>query len=339
MRQAAVNTGVDGLANPGASDALEALVTIDAVGSFFPERVMTVEERAMQLELNPAETHMFRRFHGLDRMHYDPEVGLYELVLPAAQKVLAQVDPRSVRYVIHCQTDREAEGTANIADDLKRLLSLDDVTAFTLTQQNCALSLTAIDIAGALLRNDGDLAAHALVVTGDKPRSRESQLLANTCMVADGAASCLVSLNGPGAVVRSLATSAKGEYSDGFRMSVETARAHIEELPRNLLGVMEEAASRAGYKLDDIQMIVPTNPNLSTWPEVVKNPELRSKFFVDNVPRYSHCLAADVLINYTTLLDERRFDPQRPSMFIAIGVGMTFSAMVFTPSADMGVSL
>ncbi|WP_216906630.1 3-oxoacyl-[acyl-carrier-protein] synthase III C-terminal domain-containing protein [Nocardia noduli] len=312
-------------------------VTIDVVESFFPDRTATVEERAVELELNAAQTHMFRRFQGLDRMHYDPELDFYDLVLPPARRVLEQTDRQSVRYLIHCQgLPRPTTPGHDIAADLAQLLDLEHATAFTLTQQNCAVPLAAVDIAGALLRDHSDPDARALIVAGDKPMSRVEKLLGNTCIVADGSASCLVSLNGTGATVRSFATVSKGEYCDPINMTAVLGKASAEERPRNLLGVMEEAAKTAGYTLDDLQIVIPPNPNLTYWTETVHDEGLRSKFFVDNVPRYSHCLGSDVLINYVTLANEGRFEPGRPSMFIAIGFGMTFSAMVFTPPADKG---
>lgn len=82
-----------------------------------------------------------------------------------------------------------------------------------------------------------------------------------------------------------------------------------------------------------MQIVIPTNPNTTYWTETVKDPVLRSKFFIGNVPRYSHCLGADVFINYATLRDDKCLTADRPAMFVSIGLGMTFSAMVFMPSS------
>lgn len=306
-------------------------VTIDAVECCFPDQVVTVEERAAQLGLNAAQTHMFRRIQGLDRMHYDASVDLFDLLLPAARRVLEQAG--TVRYLLYGQAYHSVPSMAatDTAEEIRRRLGLTRVTAFTVTQQNCAIPLTAIDMAGALLRADDIPGAQALIVTGDKPRIREAQLVGNTCMVADGAAACLVSLNGPGAVVRSFATAGRGEFSDGMLMTPEQGRASIQARPANLLAVMEESARQAGYTLDDMQIVIPTNPNTTYWAETVKDNALRKKFFIDNVPRYSHCLGADIFINYATLRDDKCLAADRPAMFVSVGIGMTFSAMVFVP--------
>ncbi|MFI5688934.1 3-oxoacyl-[acyl-carrier-protein] synthase III C-terminal domain-containing protein [Streptomyces sp. NPDC051636] len=313
------------------------MITLEAVESFFPDRTVTVEERAAELGLNPAQEHMFRRIHGLDRMHYDPDLSLYDLVLPAARKILAQTDPRSVRYLIYCHALHGGRSVGpETAQNIKQLLGLENATTFALTQQNCAITLSAIDVAGALLQADGDPEARALVVTGDKPRHRAAQLVMNTCVVGDGSASALVAWNGSGTAVRSFVTRTRGEFSDGMMSSPALIRAESEMRPRLMLEVMREAADRADCTLDDIQVIIAPNPNTTLWQDTIKDEALRSKFFFDNIPRYSHCLASDVLINYVTLGEEKRFEPDRPAMFVAIGVGMTFSAMVFTPSSNTG---
>jgi 3-oxoacyl-[acyl-carrier-protein] synthase-3 len=306
-------------------------VTIDAVACRFPDRVVTVEERAAQLGLNPAQTHMFRRIQGLDRMHFDEDVDLLDLLLPAARQVLEQAS--EVRYLLYGQAYHSVPSMAapDTAEEIRRRVGLRHVTAFTVTQQNCAIPLTAIDMAGALLRADPSPRAQALIVTGDKPRIREAQLVGNTCMVADGVAACLVSLGGPGAAVRSFATAGRGEFSDGMLMTPEQGRRSIQARPGNLLAVMEQAARGAGCALDDMQVVIPTNPNTTYWTETVKDDALRKKFFTDNVPRYSHCLGADIFINYATLRDDKCLAPDRPAMFVSVGIGMTFSAMVFVP--------
>jgi 3-oxoacyl-[acyl-carrier-protein] synthase-3 len=311
-------------------------ITLEVVESYFPERVVTVEERAAQLELTPAQTHMFRRIQGLDRMHYDPQLSLLDVIVPAAQKVLAQTDdPSRVRFLLYGQTFQGLAGSpTDVAQELKEVLGLDRALAFTVTQQNCAVPLSAIDMAGALLNADDDPDALALIVTGDKPRQRSAQLVMNTCMVADGGASGLLARAGRGPVLSRLATAAKGEYSDGMAMTPDQRRDSAEKRPQILLAVMEEAAARAGCRLPDLQIIVPTNPNATYWPETIKDPGLLDKFFVDNVARYSHCLGADAFINYVTLREQNRLRPGRPAMFVGVGIGMTFSAMVFTPGTE-----
>jgi 3-oxoacyl-[acyl-carrier-protein] synthase-3 len=308
------------------------MITLDAVESYFPDTTVTVEERAAQLGRGDVQAHMHRTVHGLDRMHYDAGLDLYDLVLPPARRVLTGIDPESVRYLLYGHALHGARGVApDTPQQIKRRLGLDHATAFAMTQQNCAIPLSAIDTAGALLRADGDPGAKALVVTGEKPSAQVAEAI-DTVMIADGAATCLVSLDGPGAEVRSFATRTRGEYYQGLAGTREDFRSAAEMRPKVLWEIMREAVDRAGCTLDDIQWFIPPNQGYAFWDGTLDREPAAGKVFFANNGRFSHCLAADILINAATLTEERRFEPGRPSMFLATGLGWTFSAMVVVPS-------
>jgi 3-oxoacyl-[acyl-carrier-protein] synthase-3 len=311
---------------------LSGSLTLDAVESYFPERTVTVEERAEELGLNAAQTHLFRRIQGLDRMRYDPDMDLYDLVLPAARKALAGVDPRSVRYVIYVHVAQEiGPSTVSPAQEIRNALGLRHATAFALTHQSCAGGLSAIDIAGVLLQADGDPAAKALVVTGEKNYSRGTQVIFNACILAEGAASCLVSWNGTGDPVRSFVARTHGEHSAPQRVNGAVANRIPADRATLFGSVMKEAASRAGCALDDVQTVISTNSNMVFLNDMTQYMDFKpGMVFVDNVPIYSHCLSSDLFINYVTLRDEGRLEPGRHQLFWAVGVGMTLAAMVFT---------
>ncbi|UWE09980.1 3-oxoacyl-[acyl-carrier-protein] synthase III C-terminal domain-containing protein [Actinacidiphila bryophytorum] len=312
------------------------MTTLTAVESAFPDTTVTVEERAAQLGRSDVQIHMHRTIHGLDTMHYDAGLDLYDLVLPPARRILAGTDPQAVRYLIYGHALHGARGAApDTPQQIKQRLGLGNATAFAMTQQNCAIPLSAIDTAGALLRADGEPGATALLVTGEKPAPEVAAAI-DTVMIADGAAACLVSIGGPGAQVRSFATRTRGEYYQGLAGSREDFRSAAQMRPKVLWEIMREAVDRAGCTLDDIEWIIPPNQGYAFWEGVLDREPVAGKVFFDNNRRFSHCLAADILINAATLTHERRFSPGRPSMFLATGLGWTFSAMVVVPIPEAG---
>jgi 3-oxoacyl-[acyl-carrier-protein] synthase-3 len=304
---------------------------LEAVESSFPQRSVTVEQQSDDLGLNPAQRHLFRRLHGLDRMHYDPALSLYDLVLPPARRILERTDPDSVRYVVHAPATPEvAPSGVDVAAEMAARLGLKRATTFSVSHQNCASPLAAIDVVGELLKADGDEQAKALVLTGEKAFTRVLRGSHNTYLTGEGAASCLVSLGGPGAQVRSYACRTYGKYADVL-MAPEIIRQFAAERPRLIRELLLAAADLAGYGLDDIHLILPTNPNITLWDETSRQLGFTpGKIFTGNVPRYSHCMSADLLINYVTLRDEGGLEPGRNYMFLALGIGYTFAAMVFT---------
>jgi 3-oxoacyl-[acyl-carrier-protein] synthase III len=307
-------------------------LTLESVESFFPDRVVTVEEQGADMGLNPAQRHLFRKLHGLDRMHYDPDMSLYDLVLPPARRILAGVDPTSVRYLLYARSAPEnAPSVVDVEGELRDRLGLGHALTFAVTHQNCASPLAAIDIAGELLRGEDDPGARALVVTGEKAFTPTLRGSYNTYMTGEGSAACLVSRGGGGPRVRAYVSRTYGEYADGLLVRPELIQRFSDERPRMMRELLTSAASMAGCELADVHYVLPTNPNVMIWNETTRDLGLRpDQIFTDNVARYSHCMASDVLINYVTLRDEGRLEPGRHYMFVALGVGYTFAAMVIT---------
>ncbi|SHH51600.1 3-oxoacyl-[acyl-carrier-protein] synthase III C-terminal domain-containing protein [Streptomyces sp. 3214.6] len=315
---------------------LSGTLTLDAVEIFLPERTTTVEERAEAFGLSPAQVHLFRSIHGLDQLRYDPEASLYDLVLPPARKVLADVDPGTVRYVVYPHAvPHTGPSTVDPVQEMLGMLGLEHATAFALTQQNCAGTVSAIDVAGRLLQADGDPEAKALVLTGEKIFTRDLQIIFNSCVIGEAAGACLLSWNGPGDPVRSFAVRTFGEYAAGVEMTAEQHRVAGAQRPGVMAELIREAVESAGCTFDDIDIVIPTHPNRSFWGQIAQDlgwpPD---KLYLENIPRYSHCLTADLMVNYVTLRDEGRLVPGRTYLFLATGIGSTFTAMVFTATAQ-----
>ncbi|MFD0566932.1 hypothetical protein ACFQ2M_37005 [Kitasatospora saccharophila] len=124
-----------------------------------------------RIGLTPRQLRLFRRFHGLDQVRLDPDGTLLDL-LDAAVRALPELrgNEHRVRYLLHARsTPVAAPYPLNPLHQLRERFGLTNAEAFTVTQQACAASLLAVDLAGRLLADDGDPSALALVVAGRRP--------------------------------------------------------------------------------------------------------------------------------------------------------------------------
>ncbi|MFE4857470.1 3-oxoacyl-[acyl-carrier-protein] synthase III C-terminal domain-containing protein [Streptomyces sp. NPDC056670] len=279
--------------------------------------------------LSAAQIRVFRRVHGLDRLRLDPGLGLIDLLLPAARSALARAGgaPERVRHVVYTHAlEQPAPTGVEPAAALAAALGLGHVEAFSVSRHNCAQALTAIDLAGELLRAEGAEGDRALVVVGDRVFSPLMQLdYGLGQLLADGAAACVVSLGGAGDLVRSHAVSA----DPGPAAAPVLPAARVG--PHRLAATMLQAVERAELILDDIDLVIPHNVNMTFWRQTAKvlgiDPQ---RIFLDNIPRYSHCFAADPLINLRTLEAERRLVPGRHYLMAAAGIGGSYAATVLS---------
>lgn len=312
---------------------MSAATTLERIESFLPERSVKIDDVAESLGLRRAEVGVFRKIYGLDRLRFDPDTGLFDLVLPAARRALkALPEGRRVAYVIYAHTMQTlTPAHIDAAQVIREDLELHDAEAFALTQQACVSSLGAIDVAGELLRAEAPEGAYALMVTGERAYSPKVQLIPNSAIMADAAAACLVTLGGPGDRVRSFVTRTLGEYAAGLEMTKEEIQGFGRCYGTVLGEVIEEAVAGAGLSFDDIHLVVPHNVNAVSWRQTIKEMGADpAKFFLDNVPRYSHTYASDVFVNYTTLRDQDRLVDGRNYVLVSVGLGATFGAMVIS---------
>jgi 3-oxoacyl-[acyl-carrier-protein] synthase-3 len=307
------------------------VTTLESVEAFTPARSVSIEDIAKSGGLNRYQTRMFQRIRGLERIHSDPDLNLFDLVAAPAETLMRSVSrPDRVRYLIFAHTFPDLAPSFVIATDrLRDRLGLEEAESFALTQQNCASGLAAIDIAGELLKADGDVSAQALIMTGEKPFTGLVQFLLNVSIMGEASAACLVGLNGTGSRTISYAARTAGEFCDGFRMAPEAQREFGNTYNTYLLEVMEDALAAGGFSLSDIAMVVPHNVNLSSWLRLCKKIGLdRGRVFLDNVAEFSHCYCSDPFLNLVTMRERGLLVKGELYMMTSVGIGSTYAAMI-----------
>lgn len=305
--------------------------TVHAVHAYAPTRCVTVEDVAGGLGLNRHQTRLFRRVHGQATLREDPAQPLLDLITAAARDAVRTVaDTDDIRYLIFAHTIQSvAPSYLDPATAAARELGLRRATAFALTQQNCATGLAAVDLAGELLRADGNPRWRALVLTGEKTFSRIAQLVENTSIMGEAAAACLVGVGGSGLRVRSYVVHSHGQHADIFRPSPASRAEFSDTYVERLVQVIRATVTQAGLDLTDIDLIVPHNVNTSSWLRAL--PELgidRRQVYLDNVERYGHTFCSDPFLNLTTLRATDRLVPGGRYLLTSVGLGATYAAMV-----------
>ncbi|EHN75367.1 3-oxoacyl-ACP synthase III family protein [Streptomyces coelicoflavus] len=308
------------------------IATLERVESHLPDRRVTIESLSGPLGLSRAKMSLFRKVHGLHTLHHDPTASLFDLLLPAARQVVGDVpDPHRIRYVLYAHAIHEvAPAGFDAAAVLRDTLGLAHAEAFALSQQNCASGLGAVEVAARLLA-DGDPADRALLVIGDKPYSPLIQKVPNTALMGEGAAACLIAAGGVGDPVLSHVSRTLGEYARLVSPPPEEAALYGKAYAPVLAEVIRRAAREAGLALDDIDLVIPHNVNMLAWRNTIGELGIPTdRVFLENIPRYSHCFAADPFVNYATLRDTGRLVTGRHYLMAGVGAGATFTALALT---------
>jgi 3-oxoacyl-[acyl-carrier-protein] synthase III len=308
--------------------------TIEDLAVFVPGRAVRVETTAVEFGLTRPQTRMLRRVHGFGQLRADPDLGLTELVAAAARRLLTSArsgpDRSAIRYLIFTHTvGTITPSPLSVPVALAELLGLDRAEPFTVGQQHCANGLSALDVAGELLRADGDPDARALLVTGEKRLSSMARLLGRSTTIGEASAACLVGVGGRGDRVLSYADSTVGLADEEKWGSDETAREFMDCYPQVLAQVAGQAVRQAGLTMDDVTLVVPHNVSRQLWHRTIPllGVELE-RIFLDTVPEYGHCYCSDPFLNLATLRDRGRLVDGGVYLLTSVGLGATHAATV-----------
>jgi 3-oxoacyl-[acyl-carrier-protein] synthase-3 len=308
------------------------VTALEAVSSHLPTLGVPIADLQEHLGLSDAQIKVFQRFYGLAQVLRDPGRTLADLMLAAAAKLEGLPGREDqVRYVIQARTMQVvAPYPVTPLQDVRRELGLGHAVSFAVTQHACASGLLAVDLAGKLLAADGDPDALALVFAGEKAFTRSAQLIPSTALMGEGVAAVLVSATGSRDRLLGYATRTHGQFNAGLTLTEDLA-AEFQQLYQDALAeVLLAAVGQAGLALADIDLVLPHNVNRVSWVRLCQRIGFPvSRLLLDNVAVTGHCFCADSFINYQTARELGRLRPGDRYLMAAVGLGATFSAMVF----------
>lgn len=255
--------------------------------------------------------------------------------LVAAGRALPDIrgQEHRVRYVLQARTmPVAAPYPVNPLHEACATLGLTRALAFSVNQQACASVLMSVELAGRMLAQDGDPDALALIFVGEKTFTDDARVLGITAVMGEGVAALLVRAGDTGRDrVLGFASHICGEFYRGSRMTDEDHERWVARYPDVLVEVITATLDHAGLTIDDIDLILPHHVNQLSWRKVVKALKLKdlSRLYLDNLSKVGHCFGADAFINYCSARADGRLRPGDRYLMTAVGLGATFSAMVF----------
>jgi 3-oxoacyl-[acyl-carrier-protein] synthase III len=306
------------------------MTSIVAVSSHLPPTV-PIESLRDDLDLTDRQVRFLRRYFGLADICRTTESEV-DLLLTAVGGLapFAAVRER-IRYVVAAKTvPISVPHPISPVAELCSKLGLDHATAFTLTEHACASGLLAVDLCGTLLAADGDPSALALVLVGEKAFTPAAQMIPGVSIMGEGVAAVLVAADGPADRLLGYATRTHSDRDGTVIMGPEQADAFRAIYSDGLAEVVHAALAEAGRSVDDVALVLPHNVNHMSWIRAARDIGVPfDRVFLDNVGRTGHCFCADPFINHRTVTESGRLRPGDVYVMTSVGLGVTFSAMVF----------
>jgi 3-oxoacyl-[acyl-carrier-protein] synthase-3 len=223
---------------------------------------------------------------------------LADLAVQAGATTLktAGIDTASVDALVLCSNriPGPAEEHGQFVADILTGIGLGDIPAYGANLNRCVNLLAGIDLARALVVSGRYRLV--LVITTDKV-AEDADRMSQFALFSDGAAACVIAVGGVGGWA---AGPACGFELLGCATAQETATLEwTSQISADLAkDVNEQLLGAAGLKLGDVTALA--HANLYTPLLVMKERQAGfspDQLYLDNIPRFGHCFAADPLIN------------------------------------------
>jgi 3-oxoacyl-[acyl-carrier-protein] synthase-3 len=303
------------------------MLSLHRTSCFIPPLV-NIKNHFQRLGVSKLHAHIYQQFYGLKSVPVADRIPLEDMLLQAISTLLAGMDIQrdAIQYLIYSHTAlTNAPQGYHLIQKVKHRLKLHLASAFSITQNKCASLIDALSVASTALSQQH----YAIIVTGDKAFTPQLRSLQNASIVGDMSCAMLVSTHSQDTTILALEKKSYGQYSKGnWLTKEETIQFEVD-----FLNIVDETVASVLRKLNldlsQIRWILPHNVNLPIWQKLAdKLGYPFSQVYTSNIPRYSHCLNSDFIVNFQSLLDEKKINKGDLILAVMVGFGLTCSAMI-----------
>jgi len=307
------------------------MIYLKRIHAYVPSKRVHIADLRDRLGLDSHQVRIYNRMFGLSTIAVAEDMDLPRLLEQSLMRLMDDdsIRPDRIKYVIHCRTTPFVmPHHHDILTVLKQKYGLGHAISFSITNQNCATGIAAIELAGRLLA-DEDEDAEAVILSGELAFHPAVQIIPNNAIFGDASASILVGKKG--ARNRAIAFRSKilGQYGSGVFEDSDLMKRFGQDYIPALVSTVHEALESAGITPEQLSLILVHNVNLLSWNMFSQASGIPvEKIYLDNVSEIGHCFTSDPFINYTSALKNNRIRPGDYIMFAAVGMGAIFSAAV-----------
>jgi 3-oxoacyl-[acyl-carrier-protein] synthase-3 len=300
---------------------------IESITIHIPEQRKSLAEVGLTLGLTALDVRMFSRFYGLESFPRHPGT-VDDLIRQLLEQFVATHPDliTRVRHVVHAHTVpalRPFHETGRAVLDACGFAQ--DTEYGSLTMGHCATSLSGVEYLCSRLK-DGE---YALLLIGEKAFHPKVELLDDTTIMGEAGCAVLLGRSGDRARVIARHSEQAGQFSQHKGNEPRTNPEFADAYFAFVSNAMRRAAQHFDCALDALDWIAPHNVNLSSWQKIADALAIpRTKFFLQNVPRYGHCFGADPYLNLAALIRGQQLSPGDKVMLVSVGMGATFSSLL-----------
>lgn len=329
-------------------------VIIAGAGHHLPDNVISNFD--IEKQINTSNEFIRTRTGVRERRHISSKESLSDLIKPAAERALSEagMKPEDIDLLIVNSLSPDYHDPSQ-ACLVQPILGLRHVPSLDIRAQ-CSGLLYGMDIASQYIKAGG--ATNVMVVCAEilskrMDRSDEGRNL--SILLGDGAGACILRaanesdradaglvdlvLGADGVHFELLHTAAPGSRNRTFRASDNfedglyqfrmQGRAMFEHASETLEMVAKEILVKHRLTVDDIDLLIPHQPNLRILDEVQRRLDFPAERCQINVDMLGNMASASLPVTLSLARRTERMRPGALTLFLAYGAGATWGAALY----------
>jgi len=279
-----------------------------------------------------SEAIVFERLMGLKTIPRDPNENIISLVIKTLDRLFLQypVNKEKIKYFLFSHT---AEFVAPFGfcylNSIAKHFHFRLAKFFSVNTHKCAGPFQLISLSQKIfpgLENDDFI----LIASADIVFTKILEYIPGSTVMGESGVSILLQKNGDSHRYIDSLSFFNGKYAKGVwgdhSEFLDFQSEYIIYLRRLILGILEKNQ----LKLSKIKLILPHNVNMLSWKQVSQSLSIPlQKIYLKNIQKIGHCFGSDPWINLSDAMTEKMITPGDYYLLITVGLGATFSALLF----------
>lgn len=301
---------------------------IEAIATYIPETVISFENFCESIQLPHAQTKIFSRYHGLNKIPYAKDISYYDLIEKSIRPLLKSIDLTRLKYIVHaCVNPIWPLGHAVLAN-LQEKLGLLYTEIFSVHIHECTSTINAFNILDSLLEQENE-DSYAILIASDV-EFFPMRGLPRIPVAGDAAAAILVSKRKGHHRLVATNVSSNPQFVNGTWKTEEEEKFYQKMFLSMVEFNFKQCLHKAGLKVDSIQCVLPVNSSVSALSVLAKQLGfVGDRFYTKNIAKTAHCFGADVIINLESALSENLIKKGDYYMMFLIGQSGSFGTAIF----------
>ncbi len=323
-------------------------INLLAMGSYFPERIMTNDDYAGFLDTNDE---WIRTRTGIDSRHMAGWEPVWYMGKKAAEMAIerAGISPKDIGLVI-VSTVTSDFVTPSIASVLQYELGIENAAAFDLNAA-CSGFVYSVDTARRFLETDENI-KYALVVSAEALSRIIDFEDRSTCILfGDGAAATVIErsdkmyssfLNSDGSGARKLfakncqvapIVKAESDFDDGFpekpvHKLYQDGREVYKFAVKALPAAFNAAAEKIGITGEDIDWFVPHQANVRIIETAAKNLKIGMDKFIVTLDHHGNTSSASIPLALNEAIEKGIVKRGQKLALVGFGAGLSYGSVI-----------